>query len=927
MFQGTIANVVGTMASANPILVAEIATVAALTAGIGYLVYQWYELRKAVKAAEGEMLIAGTLQPGSAQQFIKNTEQLKSSFDIWKSGAVTVEKAMAGLSGPAAQYSQKIAEIAVAEAKLTGGNVTNYAKEVYNSFSRGASGALSWAEHINLLDANTKEYVQSLIKAGQQTQAIGIIVEAANGRFVNQAKSIAQANKQMRDAIALSAPTGPMGIGPAGVSLDPSINLPSQKSLTPQAGPPINQQAQDDMAAVQALDKVLQERQVVTLQLAAAQRDLAEAQKTGNSPEVIAAQQAIAAGEQRLLSLHTTTEQQTHQATLARLQSDLAAAKDHANARIGILKQIEAEQASYNGQNSATTRASITAVTAAEREAADQSLRIQLLKIEGEQVAARDNVGQQIALENQKIALLAAAGKQDSTQYQQELNRKTGLERQASDQAISIAVTNLRAKQDADGQDFKSKLAIEDQILAMLRQHYGAQSTAYAAEVQRRASLQNQAAQAQIEMELRSITSEISSGDRRLAALRSNLKAELDSYQITFNQEQQILRSSIEQEGALELSRLNTLIDSLTKGTQAWQRAMDERKALTDKMNRDISTLNEQRARRDKQIADRENQDYQTAFSSIGRAWSSLIGDMLSGTSTWYQMESRFAKSLLTDFANIAMHMLGTWIATEIAKTASTTTQNAVREAQDIKGQTGLVQLLMRSLGIYTATETSKTAASTTGTAVRTAVSNTAQATDNSWFLVRAARWLASELGMTTATTAQTAVRSATQATSEITAHATTSATNVMDALSYAAVGAAAAGASVAAIPVTGWAMVPAVTAETYGTLSGVASMASLDVGAWQVPKDMIAQIHQDEMVVPADFASGLRNNMSGGSSGGMGGPQLNFSPTMNLNGGANGLSRNMIATLMSQTANQMYGMFYNSFRNGATSLPGSNAR
>jgi hypothetical protein len=67
-----------------------------------------------------------------------------------------------------------------------------------------------------------------------------------------------------------------------------------------------------------------------------------------------------------------------------------------------------------------------------------------------------------------------------------------------------------------------------------------------------------------------------------------------------------------------------------------------------------------------------------------------------------------------------------------------------------------------------------------------------------------------------------------------------------------AAQGAAAAGASVAAIPYVGWSMVPAVSAATYGLLSGFnAGIAKYELGGI-VPQDGIVKVHRGETILPA---------------------------------------------------------------------------
>ena len=86
--------------------------------------------------------------------------------------------------------------------------------------------------------------------------------------------------------------------------------------------------------------------------------------------------------------------------------------------------------------------------------------------------------------------------------------------------------------------------------------------------------------------------------------------------------------------------------------------------------------------------------------------------------------------------------------------------------------------------------------------------------------------------------------------------------------MSNASLAATAAMASVAAIPVTGWAMAPGVGAETYATAMGYLASAS---GGYDIPSGLnpLTQLHQEEMVLPAHIANPLRDSLSGGGIGG----------------------------------------------------------
>jgi hypothetical protein len=87
-----------------------------------------------------------------------------------------------------------------------------------------------------------------------------------------------------------------------------------------------------------------------------------------------------------------------------------------------------------------------------------------------------------------------------------------------------------------------------------------------------------------------------------------------------------------------------------------------------------------------------------------------------------------------------------------------------------------------------------------------------------------------------------------------------------------AAVAASGAAASVAAIPIYGWAMAPAVAAETFAATEAWAAAAVAAAGGFDIPRGLnpITQLHQEEMVLPANLANPLREQLADG--GGMGG-------------------------------------------------------
>jgi hypothetical protein len=75
----------------------------------------------------------------------------------------------------------------------------------------------------------------------------------------------------------------------------------------------------------------------------------------------------------------------------------------------------------------------------------------------------------------------------------------------------------------------------------------------------------------------------------------------------------------------------------------------------------------------------------------------------------------------------------------------------------------------------------------------------------------------------------------------------------------------------------------PAAAAQA--TVAGMAgSVASADIGMWQVPRDMLSLVHHNELIMPATEAGAFRSLLNdGGAPGAQGGPAVHIHPTTNV--------------------------------------------
>jgi hypothetical protein len=947
-FDGTLSSVVATMAAANLAMTATVGVAAAAAGAVGYLAYQWIHLGMSARSAAGEMVMAGNAEAGAVDNMRSSIKAFGNEFNLWQSDSEKSVKALAALSGPASQYKDQLLQLAGAQHQLIGGDVSKYAEALYEAFNKGAEGAVGYADKLHALDAPTKQHIEDLIAEGQQTQATALVIQALQSRYGNLGVAMAKGNAQVKERATLEAQL--LGIyhsmdavNKAADNVDERGTGALQQKLQlwkqlrdvqeknipiANEGPPIDQQANDDRTAVLSLNKALDERAIATGKIAAAQRELAAAQNTNDPSRIAAATEAVVVAEKELAATHTVSEEQQHEATLTNLQGQLQLAKDNAQQRVDLEKKIADVQKDYYGASSNEARVASNQVMAAQREATDETIRLLLLKKDGEIAAAHDSMGAVVAIEGQKLAILRQYGKENTAEYQEILNQQIAAQRQAGDQATHAAEDQLRARQALAGKDYDTKLAIEDQILAMLKAHYGAQSVQYEQELVRQNEMLAEQQEQKQRIEAQDISSKEKVYDTDYNALKKSLDKEVAEYQITKAQERATLDQFQQEHDQVLVNMLTTELTTLTKGTTAFEAAYNQREQIMAKMKEQHDAIAAEEAEADQKASQRYQEEWTKAFDSVGSEMNRTVGELITGSTTWQKAYQQVAKSIVTETITMAEQVLGRWVATELAKTASTETQNAVRAAQDQSGATGLTTLLLRALGIQQATDTARTAShgaseatmtgqTVAGDASRTASNAAAESTENTWFIVRAAKWIASELGLTASTTSQSAIRTATQSAADTEAATAAAAANVAQAESYAAVGAAAAGASAAATPIVGWTEAPAAAAATYADLSAFAGLASLDTGTYNVPKDMVANIHQGEMVVPKPFADSIRNQGNTGTTGSQHSEvNAHFAPTFHGSQGPG-------ATLLNKSFEDFKRYMNNVTRNGNLMLPG----
>ncbi|MGB8422177.1 hypothetical protein [Paraburkholderia sp.] len=186
--------------------------------------------------------------------------------------------------------------------------------------------------------------------------------------------------------------------------------------------------------------------------------------------------------------------------------------------------------------------------------------------------------------------------------------------------------------------------------------------------------------------------------------------------------------------------------------------------------------------------------------------------------------------------------------------------------------------------------------------------------------LEMAERWIAGEAQKIAASQGASAVLNALGLQDAITSRVTQTATATTDIASQAAIAGAGAYAATAAIPYVGPALAPAAGMEAFASVMAYESMASAAGGFYNVPENMLANIHKDEMVLPSWAAQGVRSiiqtGQGGGSGaaggGGGGGMSLTYAPQI---GGVLGDSQ--FKGMLAKHSDAVYDMVKQAIRDG----------
>lgn len=327
-------------------------------------------------------------------------------------------------------------------------------------------------------------------------------------------------------------------------------------------------------------------------------------------------------------------------------------------------------------------------------------------------------------------------------------------------------------------------------------------------------AIQRAAAQEQATISRQNIQTDIAISREQIEAQKNALQLGTAASADAVAQRLAQLRQLTASEFTMNDQALENEMQSLAQQPAEYNRVYNEIRQLKAKLVLDLQALDKEAAEANKKYAHQQSEEWKSAVGEIERAEGTFVSDVLSGRKT-------MAASLL----QIGGQMVQQEIANDLK---AFTTKLLLNNQEKALEQGGLLYHLL--------IQKTKSATTVAATQAQTAAVTAGQTAQN------------------------TALISGASAGKAVQAAAGPS-----QVMADAAEAFAGAYAATAAIPYIGPELAPAAAAEAFAAVSSMAGAASLDVGTNYVPRDMLANIHEGEAVVPKEFNPAAGGGASGG--------------------------------------------------------------
>lgn len=745
------------------------------------------------------------------------------------------------------------------------------------------------------------EQQQAWAKAATAAEKYDIGIAAITARLgpLNAQIKAAGDEAKLNIAIAQMTPEGGGAVIGKG-NFDVPKHLGDFEPGTKQADP----QAVADTQAVIDLNKHNTDLLLLKEHLAAAERVLASATAANNAEQIKSATTAKAnavAEIEQWKAIGDASINAKQQADLAQILANRAAQGGAAKAMTEDLHKLTMDfwdaEAAKSGQTDATITREKTAALAARTKLSESQNRVdsEYVQETAQRATAAGNAalteadrvhkGRQAMTEAATRAELAVyqAAATDMTRIghaadleRQEMSQRAArlhmmllkedasAEAAAAKKSLGDKLSELSTEQAAVHDNFTAVMAIEDRKVALLRAAGSEATKLLNDELSKRLNMIRQHEALVAADRQRDDAKQRSEDSQEIAQNKAMLDEQVAEGQLTKIQAIALERSFAAQKHAIELTALEATLATLGAETEARKQQL-----------RTMGLLKQQWATEDAKLNRAAVLDFKAQWDKIvapvESAMTQQIGAVLRGNATMGQAVRGFAASVVISY----LEMGAKKVFTEVSSQAMATAAHALGFSQ------------------------------------RAAIGAAETASGNSDLIVRLGRWIATQLGLTAATGAGATARAGVLTAEQLAAVTATGLTARLSIAAAASVAAAWAFADSASLGPPGLVAAPGVSDGAYAEVMAFqATVPALAVGAWNVPKDMGANLHAGEMVIPASFAEGMRSAGGGGSS-----QTLNYAPTLN-GGGADPAS-------MRAQAGMIKSYMWHATRNGALRLPG----
>ncbi len=301
----------------------------------------------------------------------------------------------------------------------------------------------------------------------------------------------------------------------------------------------------------------------------------------------------------------------------------------------------------------------------------------------------------------------------------------------------------------------------------------------------------------------------------QLDAKRSALEEEVQLNQVSAAQKLATMRQLAAESFSLDLQMLESEMSTLQEGTAEYERVYNQIRELKAKLTADLEGYDSQYQR-----------DLARQLKEQGTLWKSTVGEIENAESSLVSDVLSRRQSMSQSLLQIGGRMVEQEISNDLR---AFTTKMLLQNQEKALEQGGLLFHLIFA-------------------------DKSAQATAQA------------QAAQTSAVISGNAARMAAETSANAASKAAQSATAGPQIMADAAKAAAGAYAALSGIPIVGPVLAPVAAGVAFSAVSAYEGLASLDTGTNYVPRNMVAQIHEGEAVVPREY-----NPAAGGGEGGGG--------------------------------------------------------